>query len=76
MLQQLGCGVTGVVRCGAVWSSFVAAWDLPHPLSVLSALLPHWRVMEIALWLIAAGSAVTCVVRTLRIAALLKARTR
>jgi phosphatidylglycerophosphate synthase len=42
--------------------------------AVLSAFLPELRVMEIALWIIAAGSALTCVVRTRRIAALLKAR--
>lgn len=44
--------------------------------AVLSALLPELRVMEIALWIIAAGSALTCIVRTRRIAALLKARAR
>lgn len=44
--------------------------------AVLSAFLPELRVMEIALWIIAAGSALTCVVRTRRIAALLKARAR
>ena len=44
--------------------------------AVLSPFLPDWRVMEAALWIIAVGSAVTCGVRTLRIAALLKARAR
>ena len=42
--------------------------------AALSAFLPDWRIMEAMLWIIAAGSAVTCVVRTLRIANLLKAR--
>jgi hypothetical protein len=44
--------------------------------AVVSPFLPDWRVMEAALWIIAVGSAVTCGVRTLRIAALLKARAR
>lgn len=44
--------------------------------AVLSALLPELRLMEIALWIIAVGSALTCVVRTRRIALLLKARAR
>ena len=44
--------------------------------AVLSALLPEFRQMEVALWIIAAGSALTCVVRTRRIAALLKARAK
>ena len=44
--------------------------------AVLSALLPELRAMEIALWIIAVGSALTCIVRTRRIAALLKARAR
>jgi hypothetical protein len=44
--------------------------------AVLSAVLPGWRMMEAALWIIAAGSAITCVVRTRRIANLLKARPR
>lgn len=42
--------------------------------AILSALLPELRQMEVALWIIAAGSALTCAVRTRRIAALLKAR--
>jgi phosphatidylglycerophosphate synthase len=44
--------------------------------AILSALLPEFRQMEVALWIIAAGSALTCAVRTRRIAALLKARAR
>lgn len=44
--------------------------------AVLAALLPALPVMEIALWIVAAGSALTCVVRTRRIAALLRARAR
>lgn len=42
--------------------------------AVLAALVPDLPLMEIALWIIAAGSALTCVVRTRRIAILLKAR--
>ena len=44
--------------------------------AVLSVLPLNFPIMEVALWVIAAGSAGTCVVRTLRIAALLKAKTR
>jgi phosphatidylglycerophosphate synthase len=59
---------------------FVGPMAKPHRMfvltvgAVLSALLPELRAMEIALWIIAAGSALTCIVRTRRIAALLKAR--
>lgn len=44
--------------------------------AVLSPFLAAWPVMEFALWIIATGSFVTCVVRSARIAALLKARAR
>ncbi|MBO9517577.1 MAG: CDP-alcohol phosphatidyltransferase family protein [Porphyrobacter sp.] len=44
--------------------------------AVLAAFLPDQPVIEIALWIIALGGAATCVVRTMRIAALLKARTQ
>jgi phosphatidylglycerophosphate synthase len=42
--------------------------------AALSPLMPDLPAMQAALWLIAAGAAATCVVRTARIAGLLKAR--
>lgn len=42
--------------------------------AVLCAALPGWPAMEAALWIIAAGAAITCAIRTVRIARLLKAQ--
>lgn len=42
--------------------------------AILAALLPGQPMMLAALWIIVAGAALTCVVRTMRIARLLKAR--
>lgn len=42
--------------------------------AILAALLPGQPIMLAALWIIVAGAALTCVVRTMRIARLLKAR--
>jgi phosphatidylglycerophosphate synthase len=40
--------------------------------AVLAAFLVQWPVMQYTLWLLAAGTALTCIRRSLRIAALLK----
>lgn len=42
--------------------------------AILAALLPGQPIMLAALWIIVVGAALTCVVRTMRIARLLKAR--
>lgn len=44
--------------------------------ALASAFVTQWPVMHYALWLIVAGTALTCVRRSLRVAALLKAEAR
>lgn len=52
----------------------------PHRMAALTAaalaaiLLPGWPVLEAALWLVAAGTALTCVLRARRLLAVLRAR--